>query len=63
MAAVKAKIAAAGLGGEMVATAWDSARTFRGSDKRGGANGAASASPQRTGKATNRPPGQGAGGL
>jgi catalase-peroxidase len=26
--------------GDMVATAWDSARTFRGSDKRGGANGA-----------------------
>jgi catalase-peroxidase len=25
---------------EMVSTAWDSARTFRGSDKRGGANGA-----------------------
>ena len=25
---------------EMLATAWDSARTFRGSDKRGGANGA-----------------------
>ncbi len=24
----------------MVSTAWDSARTFRGSDKRGGANGA-----------------------
>jgi catalase-peroxidase len=41
VAAVKAKIAAAGLGiGDMVATAWDSARTFRGSDKRGGANGA-----------------------
>ncbi|MFO7919424.1 MAG: catalase/peroxidase HPI [Nioella sp.] len=39
--AVKAKIAASGLGvGEMVATAWDSARTFRQSDKRGGANGA-----------------------
>ena len=39
--AVKAKIAASGLGiGEMVATAWDSARTFRGSDMRGGANGA-----------------------
>jgi catalase-peroxidase len=38
---VKAKIAASGLSiGEMVATAWDSARTFRGSDKRGGANGA-----------------------
>ncbi|MHB1374626.1 MAG: catalase/peroxidase HPI [Thauera sp.] len=41
VAAVKAKIAAAGLSvGDMVATAWDSARTFRGSDKRGGANGA-----------------------
>jgi catalase-peroxidase len=41
VAAVKAKIASAGLGvGEMVATAWDSARTFRNSDKRGGANGA-----------------------
>ncbi|MDG3065154.1 catalase/peroxidase HPI [Thauera mechernichensis] len=41
LAAVKAKIAAAGLSvGDLVATAWDSARTFRGSDKRGGANGA-----------------------
>ncbi len=41
VAAVKAKIAASGLTiGEMVATAWDSARTFRDSDKRGGANGA-----------------------
>jgi catalase-peroxidase len=39
--AVKAKIAAAGLSiGELVATAWDSARTFRGSDMRGGAKGA-----------------------
>ncbi|EKG87435.1 catalase/peroxidase HPI [Vibrio cholerae] len=39
--AVKAKIAASGLSiSEMVSTAWDSARTFRGSDKRGGANGA-----------------------
>ncbi len=39
--AVKAKIINSGLTvGEMVATAWDSARTFRGSDKRGGANGA-----------------------
>jgi catalase-peroxidase len=39
--AVKARIAASGLSiGDMVATAWDSARTFRGSDMRGGANGA-----------------------
>jgi len=41
VAALKAKIAASGLTiSEMVCTAWDSARTFRGSDKRGGANGA-----------------------
>jgi catalase-peroxidase len=41
VAAVKAKIAAAGLSvSDMVATAWDSARTFRQSDYRGGANGA-----------------------
>jgi len=39
--AVKENIAASGLSiSEMVATAWDSARTFRGSDMRGGANGA-----------------------
>ncbi|HRI93273.1 MAG TPA: catalase/peroxidase HPI [Accumulibacter sp.] len=41
LTAVKAKIAATGLSiSEMVSTAWDSARTYRGSDKRGGANGA-----------------------
>ena len=41
VAAVKAKIGASGLSvGELVSTAWDSARSFRGSDKRGGANGA-----------------------
>ncbi|HKK84500.1 MAG TPA: catalase/peroxidase HPI [Roseovarius sp.] len=41
VAAVKAKIADSGLSlSEMIATAWDSARTYRGSDMRGGANGA-----------------------
>ena len=39
--AVKSKIAASGLSvADMVSTAWDSARTYRGSDMRGGANGA-----------------------
>jgi catalase-peroxidase len=41
VAAAKARIAASGLSlADMVITAWDSARTFRQSDCRGGANGA-----------------------
>nr|WP_325049835.1 catalase/peroxidase HPI [Legionella qingyii] len=62
--AVKKKIAASTLSiSEMVTTAWDSARTFRGSDRRGGANGARirlmpqkdweGNEPQRLGKVLN----------
>jgi catalase-peroxidase len=41
VAALKAKVLASGLSvAKLVATAWASASTFRGSDKRGGANGA-----------------------
>jgi len=50
VAALKAKIEATDLSiSDMVSTAWDSARTFRGSDFRGGANGARiRLEPQRT---------------
>ncbi len=41
VAALKTKIQASGLSvSDLVTTAWDSARTYRGSDLRGGANGA-----------------------
>ncbi len=41
IAALKAKLLASGLSiSQLVTTAWESAATFRGSDKRGGANGA-----------------------
>nr|WP_315476775.1 catalase/peroxidase HPI [uncultured Undibacterium sp.] len=49
IAALKAKVLASGLSiAQLVNTAWSSASTFRGSDKRGGANGArVRLSPQR----------------
>lgn len=55
VAALKAKILATGLSvSEFVSTAWASAATFRGSDKRGGANGARiRLAPQRYWKVNN----------
>ena len=53
---VKAKISASGLSAaEMIATAWDSARTYRGSDMRGGANGARIALAPQNGWQGNEP--------
>ena len=53
---VKAKIAASGLDlADLVSTAWDSARTFRGSDFRGGANGARIRLAPQVGWAGNEP--------
>jgi catalase-peroxidase len=52
IAALKAAIAGSGLSiPDLVGTAWASASTYRGSDRRGGANGARIAlEPQRSGR-------------
>lgn len=57
IAALKAKILASGLSvSELVGAAWASASTYRGSDKRGGANGArVRLAPQKDWKVNNPP--------
>jgi len=56
IAALKAKVLASGLSvAQLVSTAWASAATFRGSDKRGGANGARIRLAPQTDWAVNQP--------
>src|ERR1700761_6127629 len=57
IAALKAKILASGLTvSQLVSTAWAAASTFRGSDKRGGANGArVRLAPQKDWEVNNPP--------